>query len=73
MRAARPAGALDVRMAAVRRLESTALGSRGLQRLTELAARLLDAAAAAVSLVGDVQTVVGGAGLPAGSLGGRSR
>jgi len=56
-------------MAAVRRLESTALGSRALQRLTGLAARLLGADAAAVSLVGDVETVVGGSGLPSGSLG----
>jgi PAS domain-containing protein len=57
------------RLAAVRRLESTALGSRALQRLTGLAVRLLDADAAAVSLLGDVETVVGGDGLPAGSLG----
>ena len=61
--------AADGRMAAVRRLESTALGSRALQRLTGLAARLLGADAAAVSLVGDVETVVGGSGLPTGSLG----
>jgi serine phosphatase RsbU (regulator of sigma subunit)/PAS domain-containing protein len=57
------------RLAAVRRLESTALGSRALQRLTGLAVRLLGADAAAVSLLGDVETVVGGDGLPAGSLG----
>jgi PAS domain S-box-containing protein len=56
-------------MAAVRRLESTALGSRALQRLTGLAARLLGADAAAVSLVGDVETIVSGSGLPPGSLG----
>ncbi|HLM05351.1 MAG TPA: SpoIIE family protein phosphatase [Blastococcus sp.] len=62
-------GTPDGRMAAVRRLESTALGSRALQRLTGLAARLLGADAAAVSLVGDVETVVGGSGLPSGSLG----
>jgi PAS domain S-box-containing protein len=53
----------------VRRLESTALGSRALQRLTALAARLLRADAAAVSLLGDLETVVSGDGLPAGSLG----
>ncbi len=57
------------RLAAVRRLEATALGSRALQRLTGLAARLLEADGASVSLVGDVQTVVGGHGLPGGSLG----
>ena len=62
-------GAPDGRMAAVRRLEPTALGSRALQRLTGLAARLLGADAAAISLVGDVETVVSGSGLPAGSLG----
>lgn len=57
------------RLAAVRRLESTALGSRALQRLTGLAVRLLAADAAAVSLLGDVETVVSGNGLPAGSVG----
>jgi PAS domain S-box-containing protein len=56
-------------MAAVRRLESTALGSRVLQRLTGLATRLLGADAASVSLLGDVETVVGGTGLPSGGLG----
>jgi PAS domain S-box-containing protein len=63
------AGSSGDRSEAVRRLESTALGSRALQRLTALAARLLDADAAAVSLLGDVETVVSGYGLPAGSLG----
>ena len=62
------AGSSGDRMAAVRRLESTALGSRALQRLTALAARLLGADAAAVSLLGDVETVVSGEGWP-GSLG----
>jgi GAF domain-containing protein len=56
-------------MEAVRRLEPTALGSDGLQRLTGLAVRLLAADGASVSLVGDVETVVSGAGLPSGSLG----
>jgi serine phosphatase RsbU (regulator of sigma subunit)/PAS domain-containing protein len=64
-----PSVSLDGRMEAVRRLESTALGSDGLQRLTGLAVRLLAADGAAVSLVGDVETVVGGTGLPTGSLG----
>lgn len=63
------AGSLEGRLAAVRRLESTALGSRALQRLTGLVVRLLDADAASVSLLGDVETVVGGDGLPSGSLG----
>jgi PAS domain S-box-containing protein len=56
-------------MAAVRRLEPTALGSRALQRLTGLALRLLNADAASVSLVGDVETVVSGDGLPTGAVG----
>jgi PAS domain S-box-containing protein len=56
-------------MTAVRRLEPTALGSRALQRLTGLAVRLLQADAATVSLVGDVETVVSGDGLPAGAVG----
>jgi PAS domain S-box-containing protein len=63
------AGSLEGRLAAVRRLESTALGSRAVQRLTGLAVRLLGADAASVSLLGDVETVVGGDGLPSGSLG----
>ena len=63
------AGSSGDRREAVRRLESTALGSRALQRLTALAARLLGADAAAVSLLGDVETVVSGHGLPGGSLG----
>ena len=63
------AGSSGDRTAAVRRLESTALGSRALQRLTALAARLLGADAAVVSLLGDVETVVSGEGLPSGSLG----
>ncbi|WP_324275226.1 PAS domain-containing protein [Blastococcus brunescens] len=50
-------------------MEPTALGSRALQRLTGLAARLLDADAATVTLVGDVETVMSGEGLPAGALG----
>jgi serine phosphatase RsbU (regulator of sigma subunit)/PAS domain-containing protein len=63
------AGSLEGRLAAVRRLEATALGSRALQRLTGLAVRLLGADAASVSLLGDVETVVGGDGLLAGGLG----
>lgn len=63
------AGSLEGRLAAVRRLEATALGSRALQRLTGLAVRLVGADAASVSLLGDVETVVGGDGLAAGTLG----
>jgi PAS domain-containing protein len=63
------AGSPEGRLAAVRRLEPTALGSRALQRLTGLAVRLLGADAASISLLGDVETVVGGDGLAAGVLG----
>jgi PAS domain S-box-containing protein len=59
----------DVRVAAVRRLETTALGSGALQRLAALAMRLLEADSAQISLLGDVETVVGGAGLPPGTVG----
>ncbi|SFF03655.1 Serine phosphatase RsbU, regulator of sigma subunit [Blastococcus tunisiensis] len=62
-------GSVEGRLTAVRRLEPTALGSRALQRLTGLATRLLEADATAVSLLGEVETVVGGDGLPTGSLG----
>ena len=72
MTAPEPAtGSPGDRLASVRRLEATALGSRALQRLTGLAVRLLDADAASVSLLGDVETVVSGDGLPTGSLGRR--
>ena len=64
-----PPATADGRMDAIRRLESTALGSEGLQRLSGLAVRLLGADGASVSLVGDVETVVSGAGLPSGGLG----
>ncbi|TFV58497.1 UNVERIFIED_ORG: GAF domain-containing protein [Bacillus sp. AZ43] len=64
-----PVGSAEGRLAAVRRLEGTALGSPALQRLTGLAARLLGVDAASVSLLGDVETVVGGEGLPTGGLG----
>jgi PAS domain S-box-containing protein len=56
-------------MAAVRRLQSTALGSEALQRLTGIASRLLHVDGAAVCLVGDVATVVAASGMPVGSLG----
>ena len=67
---AHPAPERKGRVAAVRRLESTAVGSPALQRLAGLAARLLGTESARISLLGDVETVVGGAGLPAGAVGG---
>ena len=57
------------RVAAVQRLESTALGSGALQRLTALAVQLLGADAAQVSLFGEDELVLGGTGLPAGTVG----
>ena len=66
-----PAPAGDDRLAAVRRLESTALGSRALQRLAELALRVLGAGSAVISLIGDVELIVGGAGLAPGTVGRR--
>ncbi|MGY1755140.1 SpoIIE family protein phosphatase [Blastococcus sp. SYSU D01042] len=57
------------RVAAVRRLESTALGSDALQRLTALAVQLLRADAAQVSLFGEDELVLGGTGLPQGTVG----
>jgi PAS domain S-box-containing protein len=60
----------DGRLAAVRRLEDTALGSRALRRLAELVVRLLGASSARISLLGDTETVVSGAGLPPGTIGG---
>ncbi|UOY00469.1 hypothetical protein [Blastococcus sp. PRF04-17] len=68
-----PATVPDGRMAAVRRLQSTALGSESLQRLTGIAMRLLRADATVVCLVGDVTTVAAATGMPAGTLGGRCR
>ncbi|MGY1916938.1 SpoIIE family protein phosphatase [Blastococcus sp. SYSU DS0973] len=55
----------------VRRLAGEALGDRSLQRLTDLATRLLECDSAQVSLVGDVQTAVAGTGLPPGGIGAR--
>jgi GAF domain-containing protein len=50
-------------------LEETALGSRALQRLAELVVRLLGASATRISLLGDAETVVSGAGLAPGLIG----
>jgi serine phosphatase RsbU (regulator of sigma subunit)/PAS domain-containing protein len=62
-------GADEERLAAVRRVGTTAVGSLALQRLTALAARLVRAPSAQVSLIGEQQVIAGGVGLPAGSLG----
>ena len=59
----------DARLAAVRRLETSGVGSVALQRLTALAARLLGMPSSQVSLLGEQQVVAGGVGLPAGTLG----
>ncbi|NEK84826.1 SpoIIE family protein phosphatase [Blastococcus saxobsidens] len=55
----------------VRRLVPEALGSRSLQRLTDLTTRLLGCDIAQVSLVGEAQTAVAGTGLPPGGIGAR--
>ncbi|SDF96321.1 Serine phosphatase RsbU, regulator of sigma subunit [Blastococcus aurantiacus] len=57
------------RVAAVARLEATAVGSPALQRLTALAVQLLGADAAQVSLFGIDELVLGGTGLPQGTVG----
>ncbi len=57
------------RVAAVSRLEATAVGSPALQRLTAVAVQLLGADAAQVSLFGVDELVLGGTGLPQGTVG----
>jgi PAS domain S-box-containing protein len=57
------------RLAAARRVAATAVGSPGLQRMTELAATLLAAPSAGIAVVGDVQTVAGGSGPQIWSVG----
>ncbi|RZU33884.1 SpoIIE family protein phosphatase [Blastococcus saxobsidens] len=69
--AADPGGRGADRTEQVRRLVPEALGSRNLQRLTDLTTRLLDCDIAQVSLVGEVQTAVAGTGLPPGGIGAR--
>ncbi len=56
------------RLLAARRLESGGVGNAVLDRLCALAARLLSAGSAQVSLLTDVQMVVGGAGLGARAM-----
>lgn len=57
------------RVDAARRLLPDLTGHPSLDRLAALAARLLGSAAAQVSLLTDVQTIAGGAGLTPGSVG----
>jgi PAS domain S-box-containing protein len=56
-------------LAAARRVAATAVGSPGVQRLTDLAATLLRAPSAGLAVVGDVQTMAGGSGPQAWSAG----
>jgi GAF domain-containing protein len=60
------------RVAAARRLVPLGRSTASLDRLAELAARLLGAAASQVSLLTDVQVIAAGDGLPPGSLGAQS-
>ncbi|WP_232797239.1 SpoIIE family protein phosphatase [Blastococcus atacamensis] len=59
----------DARLQLVRQLAGRAVGARSLQRLTDLASRLLDCDTAQISLLGEVQTAVVGTGLPSGAVG----
>jgi PAS domain S-box-containing protein len=56
-------------LAAARRVAATAVGSPGVQRLTDLAATLLGAPSAGLAVVGDLQTMAGGSGPQAWSAG----
>ncbi len=57
------------RAAAARRLALTSTGNHAIDRLCELAAALLEVASAQVSLISDVQLVVGGAGAGSTAVG----
>jgi len=57
------------RVGFVRHLAAAAVGTRNLQRLTDLASRLLECQSVQVSLLGEVQTAVAGSGLPPGGIG----
>jgi serine phosphatase RsbU (regulator of sigma subunit)/PAS domain-containing protein len=61
------------RLDEARRLQPPAGGNPALDRLAELAARLLGTPASQISLLGDVQVVAAGDGLPPGAIGGESR
>jgi PAS domain S-box-containing protein len=50
------------RLAAARRVAATAVGSPGLQRLTDLAAALLGTPSAGVAVIGELQMMAGGSG-----------
>jgi PAS domain S-box-containing protein len=63
----------DARLVAARRLVPPGGGLPPLDRLAELAARLLRSPSAQVALLTDVQVVAGGAGLPPGVVGSVSR
>ncbi|MGY1811343.1 SpoIIE family protein phosphatase [Blastococcus sp. SYSU D00820] len=60
------------RVLAARRLRPADAGVRALDRLAELAARLLGTPSGQVALLEDVQVVAGGAGLAPGAVGGES-
>ncbi len=72
--ASAPAGLLggSARSAAARRLKPGHGGNPALERLAGLAATLLGSASSQVSLLSDVQMVVGGVGLAPGAVGGES-
>ena len=61
--------ARSVSASSARRLRPPVGGNPALDRLAQLAARLLAAPSSQVSLLSDVQTVAAGAGLPAGTVG----
>src|SRR3712207_4092044 len=60
------------RVLAARRLRPQEKGSTGLDRLAELAARLLGTPAAQVSLLDEVQVVAAATGLPPGAADGET-
>jgi PAS domain S-box-containing protein len=62
-------GGVSSRPAAARRLRPGPGGNPALDRLAALASRLLGTTASQASLLTDVQTIVGGAGLSAGAVG----
>ncbi len=71
-----PAGSAALGAASGRRPAAAARGASGastsaLNRITELAARLMRASASQVSLLSDVQTIAGGAGLEPSAVGSR--
>ncbi|MGK5112353.1 MULTISPECIES: SpoIIE family protein phosphatase [unclassified Geodermatophilus] len=67
--AARRLRADPARVRAARRLRTTGLGTAALDRLVELAARLLGARSAQISILDDAHTIAGIAGVPPGGRG----